>query len=138
MHKKLGTLATMFALLVGSLISSGSAHAACTFGDISASAHDNTIISSAVFGNSWVFYGQNRGAWSNGGFTKAWVQRFDTRSVGSGKVYGVAYTTELMSNGTYTTVTHPYGPLESGPIIEVFPQSGAKISALQVLVYFCD
>jgi len=137
MLKKLSSLAGLLALLAGTLATTGTAHAVCTFGEPSQTTHSENIISSQVFGSTFVLYGQNYGPWSDGGFDLSLAQRYDSSSVTTG-VHGAAYTTELHSNGTYSSETTPFSDLQNQIIQLVFPKSGDKISALQVQVWFCD
>lgn len=136
MKKKSSSFAAVLALFAVSLFSVGSAHATCTFGQISAITHGTDIISSTVL-NTFAFFGQNQPPF-NGGYSRALVQRWDNSSISSG-VFGVAYTNQVAPNGAVTQVTTPYNlPSGSAPATNLYPNAGLKIGQLQVLVYYCN
>lgn len=137
MRKKLSSLAASLGLLASVLITSG-AQAQCYFGPVSASTNDNSLVSSSIFGNQFVFYGQNQGTWASGGFTKALTQRYDSRTSVTSGVHGAAYTTELQANGSYVTVTTPYSNLQDYAVQTIYPSAGSKIAAIQVQIWYCE
>ena len=136
MRKKLGSFAAMLALVTVSLIHTGTAHATCWFGDPSAVVHGTQVISSSVFGGTFVLFGQNQGTF-NGGYPVAAAQRWDSSSVTTG-VHGAAYTSQVAANGSTISVTSPFTNLQNQAIHYVFPNGGYMIGNLQVQVWFCQ